>query len=151
MLIVGASGILAPAAATLVARGAEVTGISLTRAMPRGVDALHVDGRSTDALRAALGDRRWMQAIVYLPAVSEESQAVIADAVDGRVVQVRTSAAADPARGELRLDDDVLQLGWTPPPVRWHTPAEVSDAALRVLETGVGEVLGVVRPWTDRP
>lgn len=152
VLIVGASGILAPAAAAFVARGVPVAGIGLTRAMPAGVEAIHVDATDADALRAALGDRRWSAAIVYEPAVSSDSIGVVSGAAD-RVVRVRTSGAVDPAHGEAEVPEGVLQLGWTagPDPARWHTPEEVSAAALEVLADGMARTLGEIRPWERRP
>ncbi|WP_341935774.1 hypothetical protein MRBLWO14_001445 [Microbacterium sp. LWO14-1.2] len=152
VLIVGAGGILAPAAAALVARGAAVTGVGRSRAMPQGVLPVFVDAQVSEDLDRALGRRRWSAAIVYLPAVSDASAARIAEAVDGRLVRVRMSAAADPASGEFTLPADTLQLGWTDETrPRWHTPDEVSAAALAVFEDGASRVLGAVRPWERRP
>lgn len=146
MLVVGAGGILAPAAAALVARGDSVTGIATSIAgIPEGVEAIAADGREP----ATFGGRTWDAAVVYLPAVSDASLAVLTDAVAGPVVRVAVSAAADPALGEFEVEPGALQLGWQDG--RWHTPAEVSAAALEVLADGAGRVLGVVRPWGERP
>lgn len=153
VLVVGATGILAPAAAALAARGDEVTGVARSAAgMPDGVQALTVDARAADAF----GTGRWQAALVYAPAVSDGSLEALRRVVDGRVVVVRVSAAADPARGEFALEPEVLQLGWAvdegaPSSTRWHTPDEVSRAALAVLADGRGRVLGAVRPWPSRP
>lgn len=154
VLVVGASGILAPAASALVKHGAEVTGISRRGHSPAGVNGLHVDAHDLPALDLALGVARWTAAIVYEPAVTALSLPRIAAAVDGRVVLVRTSAAADPAHGiEPRLAPDVLLLGWVDDgaSTRWHAPQEVSDAALEVLADGRPRILGTVRPWERRP
>jgi hypothetical protein len=154
VLVVGASGILAPAASALVERGAAVTGISRGRHAPAGVNGLHVDAHDLPALDAALGAARWTAAIVYAPAVTAQTLPRVAEAVDGRVVHVRTSAAADPALGiEPALVPDVLLLGWVDDggSTRWHTPQEVSDAALEVLADGASRILGTVRPWERRP
>lgn len=154
VLVVGASGILAPAASALVERGAEVTGVSHRRQSPTGVDGLLVDAHDLTALDAVLGTARWSAAIVYAPAVTDHALPRIAEAVDGRVVLVRTSAAADPAHGnEPVLAPDVLLLGWVDDgaSTRWHTPREVSDAALEVLADGAPRILGTVRPWERRP
>lgn len=153
VLVVGASGILAPAATTLAGRGQRVTGIGRSRAMPAMVEELFVDARDADALETALGDRRWSAAIVYEPAVSEASMQALAHAVDGEVVHVRTSASADPALGELQVPPQTLLLGWHEDEAgpRWHRPDEVSDAALQVLADGRPRILGVVRPWDRRP
>ena len=153
VLVIGASGILAPAASTLARRGHRVTGVARRRAMPTAVEPVLVDARDADALEAALGGRRWSAAIVYEPAVSEASMRVITDAVDGDVVRVRTSASADPALGELHVPAHTLLLGWREleAGVRWHDPDEVSDAALHVLADGEPRILGAVRPWDRRP
>ncbi|MGF2950069.1 Rossmann-fold NAD(P)-binding domain-containing protein [Microbacterium alcoholitolerans] len=152
VLVIGASGILAPAAAALASRGTQVTGVARTRRMPAGVEPLYIDAASEDALSAALGDRRWSAAIVYEPAVSPLTLELITSAVD-RIVLVRTTAAVGPSRGEPASASEVLQLGWTcgPGPARWHTPEEVSAAALEVLVDGQPRVLGEIRPWSRRP
>lgn len=153
ILLVGASGILAPAASSLVARGVPVTGIARRHAMPIGVEPLHVDASVADALRAALGDHRWSAAIVYEPAVASHTLPLIAVVAD-RVIRVRTTAAVDPSRGHAAVPPDVLQLGWTQggnEPARWHTPAEVSAAVLEVLDDGRARTLGEIRPWERRP
>ncbi|WP_435748944.1 hypothetical protein [Microbacterium sp. PMB16] len=154
ILVVGASGILAPAASALVERGAEVTGISRRRHSPAGVNGLHVDAHDLPALDAALGAARWTAAIVYEPAVTALSLPRIQAAIDGHVVLVRTSAAADPANDdEPAPASGVLLLGWVDDgaSTRWHTPREVSDAALEVLADGEPRILGTVRPWEHRP
>lgn len=106
---------------------------------------------------------------------------VLRGAVDGPLVAVLTSAVAappaadDPAAvlgalvrrlveaGTPAQDLRLLVLGWAVPtpapstpseppgPVRWHTPAEVSAAALAVLGDPAPARLGVLRPWADRP
>lgn len=153
ILVVGASGILAPAASALVARGARVTGISRSRPVPSGVVPLRLDAHDFRELDHALAEARWDVALVYEPAVTAETLHRIVSAVDGRTVLVRTSAAADPARGEPAPVRNTLLLGWTRSAsgIRWHTPQEVSDAALDVLDDGSFRVLGAVRPWADRP
>lgn len=154
VLVVGASGILAPAASALVERGAAVTGLSRRRRAPAGVDGLHVDAHDLPALDTALGAARWTAALVYEPAVTAQTLPRVAAAVDGRVVLVRTSAAADPAHGaEPVVAPDMLLLGWVDDggTTRWHTPQEVSDAALEVLADGAPRILGTVRPWERRP
>jgi saccharopine dehydrogenase-like NADP-dependent oxidoreductase len=153
VLVVGASGILAPAAETLARRGVRVTGIGRSRSMPSAVEPILVDASDAVALAAVLGDRRWSAALVYDPAVSEASMRVITRAVSGEIVRVRTSAAADPALGELHLPAHTLLLGWAEGEevTRWHRPDEVSEAALQVLADGEPRVLGAVRPWGRRP
>jgi hypothetical protein len=148
VLVLGATGILAPAAAILAARGDLVIGVS------RGGRAgtIAVDATDAAALEAALAGRSWDDAIVYARTVSTESLAFVRASTPGRCVVVRGSGAADPALGALVVPPDTLQLGWTiDEPHRWHTPAEVSDAALEVLADGGPATLGTVRPWRDRP
>lgn len=151
VLVVGASGILCPAAAALFARGDDVTGVAQSAdGMPDGVAPLVADAREA----SFVAESSWDSALVYAPAVSDESLATVRAAVSGRVVLVRVSAAADPALGDPDVPADVLQLGWFDEPegsARWHTPAEVSSAALEVLGDGVGRILGSVRPWSRRP
>jgi hypothetical protein len=156
VLVVGATGILRPAVVALAARGDDVTGVSRGVAgIPDGVRALAVDARDRDALAATLGGRHWDRAIVYRNAVRAESLPEIELRVEGRLVLVRTSGAADPARGDEPLErPNVLQLGWTDDGsggTRWHTREEISEAALAVFDDGEYRMLGVVRPWRDRP
>ena len=147
VLVVGASGILAPAAATLHARGDHVIGVARSGdGMPPGVEVALVD--------ATVGPlpTGWDAALVYAPAVSAPTLDLLRAA--GRVVLVRGSRYADPALGELVVPPDTLQLGWhvaADGDVRWHTPTEVSVAAMEVLDSGDGAVLGSVRPWDHRP
>ena len=92
------------------------------------------------------------EALVYRPAVSEESLAFLRAATSGRCVVVLTSDEADPAYGDVAVPDDTLQLGWHTGDVqRWHSAAEVSDAALAVLADGAPRILGAIRPWSSRP
>ncbi|GLI26494.1 hypothetical protein ARHIZOSPH14_07360 [Agromyces rhizosphaerae] len=148
MLVVGATGILAPLAATLARDGGEVVGVS----RGGGRDTIAVDARETKALEAALRGLEWDEAVVYGPAVARDSLKWIRRSTPGRCVLVRTTASADPARGPLAVPPDTLQLGWTAEAhPRWHTPEEVSAAALEVLRDGRSRTLGTVRPWSDRP
>ena len=80
-------------------------------------------------------------------------EALLAHPLDPSRTIVRVSAAVDPALGDPYMPDDVLQLGWFDEDAgpRWHTPTEVSAAALAVLDDGVGRTLGSVRPWDRRP
>ncbi|MBL3683163.1 hypothetical protein D3229_12555 [Leucobacter aridicollis] len=90
---------------------------------------------------------------MYVPAVSADTLALIRDHVDGTVVVLRTSKAAAPENTRDHNDDELI-LGWVELPhgtSRWHTPAEVSAAALRVARGEPLSVLGSVRPWEGRP
>jgi hypothetical protein len=154
-LVIGATGILRPAAAELVARGGHVVGVSRTGGEVGGVVSVAVDATDAAALAAALADLRWDDALVYAPAVSVASLSHVRARTPRRTVLVRTSGAADPAHGVLIVPRDTLQLGWTEAATdegaRWHTPDEVSRAALEVLASGEAATLGTVRPWSDRP
>ncbi len=155
VLVVGATGILRPAVVALAAAGHDVTGVSRGIAgIPDGVRALAVDARDRQALAATLGGRHWDRAIVYRNVVRADSLPEIELRVEGRLVLVRTSGAADPARGEPVVRSSVLQLGWADDGsggTRWPPRGEISAAALTVLEDGEYRMLGVVRPWRDRP
>lgn len=153
VLVIGATGILAPAASELAARGDSVISVSSGRRPVRtDVPSTVVDARDAAALGTALEGVSWDDAIVYAPAVGDDSLELLIAATAGRCVLVRTSQAADPARGESPVPADTLQLGWTAgTPARWHTPGEVSAAALAVLSDGEPRTLGVVRPWSGRP
>ena len=153
VLVVGATGILGPAADALAARGDTVLGVSRRGGGPAGSRGIAVDAQDATALAVALEDLAWDDAVVYGRTVNESSLAFLRGATPGRLVFVRTSAAADPALGELTVPPDTLQLGWTDEgaAARWHTPAEVSEAALAVLADGEPRTLGTVRPWSDRP
>lgn len=154
-LIVGASGILAPAAAALVLRNFHVTGISRNNVgMPTGVHPLVVDAKNLPALTYAVNGHSWSTAIVYMPAVEEGTLALLRSIVTGHLVEVRVAADADPVHGAFEVPSDTLQLGWHEAPpgaARWHTPDEVSAAALEVLSDSRGRILGAVRPWEHRP
>ena len=125
-----------------------------------------VDAHDPLALARSLAGLRLAGAIAYDPAVADESWKVLARLVDGPVVRVLTSSAADPSRSGLPTRQHLftrLVLGWTDKG-RWHTPDEVSAAAVALLRqaeadaarpgrapTGDGAVLGRVRPWSQRP
>jgi hypothetical protein len=148
VLVLGATGILAPAASLLAARGDHVIGVS----RGGGGGTVAVDATDAAALATALADLSWDDAVVYARTVSTDSLAFVRTSTPGRCVVVRGSAAADPELGALVVPPDTLQLGWTiDEPHRWHTPGEVSDAALQVLSDGLPATLGTVRPWSDRP
>ncbi|KQZ85171.1 hypothetical protein ASD56_02045 [Microbacterium sp. Root166] len=148
VLVIGATGILAPAAGVLRERGDEVIGMSR-----HGADGtIAVDAQRCNELAATLADKRWDDALVYGRAVTDSSLGYLRAATPGRCVLVRTSAAADPAHGILIVPRDTVQLGWTAGSEhRWHTPEEVSEAALTALDDGDPRTLGTVRPWSDRP
>ncbi|BDZ54450.1 Rossmann-fold NAD(P)-binding domain-containing protein [Agromyces marinus] len=153
ILVIGASGVLAPAVEAL-RLDARVTGISLTRPAPDGVESILVNASDPVALGSALAGRSWSAAVVYAPAVTRDTLAIIAAASSRRAVVVRTSDAVDPAHGAVDVPADTLQLGWAVEPDgrrRWHSAEEISAAALEVLSDGVGRVLGAIRPWEERP
>lgn len=148
VLVIGATGILRPAASLLSSGGDQIVGVSRTG----GGGSVAVDARDATTLAAALDGTTWDDALVYGPAVSDASLGYVRAATRGRCVLVRTSAAADPALGILIVPRDTLQLGWRvgADPL-WHSPEEVSALALDVLADGEPRTLGAVRPWSDRP
>lgn len=161
--VVGATGVLRPAAERLVERGVRVVGVARTIA-------------ALEAMRGALGDLfsphpadttagcpelplRLAGALAYGPAVGGRTVAALREATDGTVVLVLTSAAARPGREEWSVTDlppmpgvRRLVLGWTASG-RWHDATAISEAALDLLGADSDEdrVLGVVRPWAGRP
>ena len=160
-LVVGGTGILAPAAAALAARGWTVSVLARGAA---GDGAVAVDATDPAALAAALDAaiaRRGPLglALVYAPFAPADAQAAIAARVPGTLVHVLVSAWAAPGADRAARDrwapDGAgatlrVTLGWTAG--RWHTPAEVSRGVLRALDGDEAEaVVGRLRPWSGRP
>jgi hypothetical protein len=103
-------------------------------------------------------------ALVYVSDAPEAALDALAPHVRSRLILVLTSRFAAPDRPKGRAAYPVpggvspdrlayLLLGWHvgPDGSRWHTPEEVSAAALTVLRSGGDARLGVVRPWGERP
>jgi hypothetical protein len=117
------------------------------------VTPIAVDWADVGAVRAALAPFTFDQALLYCPTAPVRAVAAMRAAVTGRVVHLLTSAAVTPPSTIEDLPDDGsvhVVLGWTADR-RWHTPDELSAAALDALRTGADAVLGKVRPWSDRP
>ena len=151
VLVVGATRILRPVAIALAAAGDDVLGVARTRrdldalaAEYPGITGVPVDWSDRDRLAAALAGRRIRRAVLYCPGAPDATLRLIARTVTGAVVHVLPSAAATPGAAPVatRPRWRHLQLGWTGDPPRWHTPEEISAAALDVLRTGVDN------PWT---
>jgi len=125
-----------------------VSADGLVAASAGGTDGLRTASaggpdRALAVLRAAVPG----PLVAVLPSAAAAPPTVIADVQPA--LAARLAVAGVPA-GELR----VLLLGWAAPtagPTRWHSPAEVSRAALECLDDPSTRVLGVVRPWADRP
>ena len=152
VLVAGATGALRPAALRLAGGGLIVTGLARQVDLP-GVTALETDWTDPAAVRDALAGRSFDAALLYCPTAAADSVAAMVGATTGRVVRLLTSAVAAPPFDLADLPPDRavrLVLGWAPGP-RWHTPEEVSRAALDVLRDGADTVLGAIRPWADRP
>lgn len=180
VLVVGGTAILRPAVVALRAAGRVVAVLSRSRdrlvALPAGTAGVVGDLADPAGLAPVLAAPGHLSAgLAYLPdaagAEGVPALAVLRAAVDGPLVVILTTAAAAAgperpvdldaiaanlrrrlvAAGDLRL----LLLGWRPmrtgAPARWHTPAEISAAALECLDDPTPRLLGVVRPWTDRP
>lgn len=129
---------------------------------PECIVPLPVDYTDDSAFAAALAGHGFDQAVVYAPALSDRSRSALLDIPAGTSVDILTSAAARPSVspeepfelsriGPARSPWCRLVLGWTGSPPRWHTPAEISEAAVDVLRLGEDRLLGTVRPWADRP
>ncbi|RII15621.1 short chain dehydrogenase [Streptomyces sp. YIM 130001] len=183
LLIAGATGTLLPAVHRATARGDTVTALARNHAALRDLEGLTGGRarplpRDYEApgLAAALADAArenpFTGALLYCPLASPHTVRALCRAVPhGPVTLVLTSAHAAPADGEpadspwstARLPLDarptpgcrLLVLGWRPETAdrRWHTPEEISDAALRVQDAHEAHdaVLGQVRPWLSRP
>lgn len=149
---------------------------ALARESPGDVRPLVADATADDfgaRLRRAGGPAGFTGALVYAPvlpprAVTGQVAAALGAAP---LVLILTSEWAAPGNGapasapwaphllpaEARPGGPrrPLVLGWrgTGPGTRWHTPEEISAAALALLDDphGADAVLGEVRPWTARP
>lgn len=134
-----------------------------------------------EALARASAESPFTGALLYCPLATASTVSTLAGAVPpGRpVVLVLTSAHAAPGPAETLEGDGMAQeaVPWNParlpstarptPGCRllvlgwrvaadgapWHTPEEISEAALRVLDADPARdaVLGRVRPWSSRP
>ncbi|MEU6844414.1 hypothetical protein ABZ930_21340 [Streptomyces sp. NPDC046716] len=183
VLVVGATRILRPAVTALSERAVSVTAVARSAAGLRELAAEHpgrvtplaADVTALDfgsVLRGAAERAPLTGAVVYAPAVPPAKLAeLVGSAVEGPVVVLATSAwAAPPVPG---ADADgwtpndlpaaarsgpasrLLLLGWHEggSATRWHTPHEISAAALALLDAPNDRdaVLGAVRPWSARP
>ena len=170
ILVVGATGVLRPAALALASSWATVVAwalhpeslAGLVSAARAPVETLAVDYSDGDAVTKTLSAHGpFDAALLYCPTACADVVTAFADAVKGPVVCLLTSAAAQPVHDapfELASVDVPqgcrrLLLGWAEDDgvTRWHTPEEISAAALDVLFTGHERLLGVVRPWDRRP
>jgi hypothetical protein len=178
-LVVGGTRILRPAVGVLAAGGQEVSVVARTAAdlallelepaVQGRVHGLPVDHGDAGALAAAL-DRAiaargpFAAALVYMPSAPPAAwQAVAARTDGGRRIAILTSAHGAPgsttatrrAAAAADAGTGVLLLGWAVEDgvPRWHTPEEISGAALQMLPvSGLAEaVLGTVEPWSERP
>jgi hypothetical protein len=169
-LVVGGTGILRPAVETLEGRGWQVT------VLARGVTdepphrfAAAVDAADAPALGVALDDAISARgpfglALVYAPFAPASSMAAIAERISSHLIYVLTTEWEAPGADRAERDawaphgagglTQRVTLGWTQGSEgpRWHTPEEVSQAALDAIERSTREItLGTLRPWSDRP
>ncbi|MGW7072594.1 hypothetical protein ACWGII_29715 [Streptomyces sp. NPDC054855] len=172
VLVVGGTRILAPAVRALTARGSAVSVVSRSAdasrpGVPLASSALVVaDVRDTVALGDALHRSVQLRGpialtLAYQPFAPPSSWMLLADRTQGPLVALWVSAFAaegaampplpDGPRGSAEVRH--LLLGWHSGPngSRWHTPDEISAAALRVADRHESAVLGQVRPWSARP
>lgn len=179
VLVVGATGILRPAALRLLARGDTVVAVARGRMRltvleaegGRRVEVVPVDVTRDAAVASAVTSGSTLAepldaAIVYAPRPPADTFERVLGRVTGPVVRILTSAQGEPRRADgdepsawpwaqepRRSGERRLLLGWTgsAEAPRWHTADEVSAAALDVLDRGADTVLGRLRPWADRP
>ncbi len=162
VLIVGATGVLRPAALSCLARGWAVTAVARTpaglallvaEAGPR-ITPVPLDVYDEHAVGAALREA-FDDALLYLAAGDDDAENSAADRLQSRVrgttVRILTSrwtpSAELPAgrwpaarrRVHLLLGEHRDQ---TTGDARWHTPPEVSAAAISVLDSGSDSILG---------
>lgn len=173
MVVVGASGILAPLASLLATSGRTRVGVARGRQPVRGEwdRFVTLDARSADEVQRLRDDLAehcspWI-VVGYQPALTPDSWRALTTTALGAVLLL-PSRFADPESGPRRTaeweeatgsDQAVLvQLGWTDPHPgvgsRWHTAQEISRL---VAETLLGMpftvpasrhlTLGSVRPW----
>jgi hypothetical protein len=169
--VVGGTGILRPAALALAAQGRRVTVLARGARDEPGTGLSGAPADATDmmalaaALDAAIAARGPLAlALVYAPFAPAAAQAAVARRVPGTLVHVLTSRwsapGVDPGERDAWAPDGPgptrrLLLGWAVEAdgtTRWHTPAEVSAAALSAAHSAQREsALGALRPWSDRP
>lgn len=123
------------------------------------VQPVAVDYADVERLRSALTGP-FDAALIYAPQASAAVSALLRAAVSGPLIELVTSAAAEPNTDDEPFDPAAqpseagqrwtVLLGWRADRT-WHAPAEVSAAALRALDERRNVVLGLVRPWSDRP
>jgi NAD(P)-dependent dehydrogenase (short-subunit alcohol dehydrogenase family) len=179
-LVVGGTGILRPAALALAARGHTVTVVArrpgpleaLAAEVAPLAGSVHpqpADWHDPDALERAVGDATAARGpfdlgLLYLSDAPDESlRRLAARARPARVVHVLVSRHGAPGLGPAERERAAVAgtqascrvlLGWDASGAqpRWHTPEEVSRAALAAADALAGEVvLGTVRPWSQRP
>lgn len=179
VLVTAATGALGPAAAALAARGYAVTALARDRPALAGLAesagpwlqplaADFADPALAELLgRAEQNLGRFTGALLYCPGASPWALQTLYEATAGpSTVRLLTSAWAEPPADRPTAlprrppgnpkGVRTLLLGWYAPQdgdTRWHTPQELSDAALELFDApGVEtQTLGSVRPWTDRP
>ncbi|WP_049562074.1 SDR family NAD(P)-dependent oxidoreductase [Nonomuraea sp. SBT364] len=178
VLVIGGTGILAPAVGTLAKRGAVVSVVSRSAARVAAlrddvasaggtrVNGVIADVTQPRALAAALDGAAEVfgpigLALAYQPSAPAGSWDALVPRVTELLVTVLVSAYAaedapphplrDGRHGRLLVRH--LLLGWHRDDcgVRWHTPGEVSVAAVGVADRRASAVLGAVRPWAERP
>ena len=170
ILVVGATGVLAPFVARVLACGHAVVAVTRDRdhlvALGRPSQHLQVvvaDAHSSEGIDAITAVGSLDGAALYGPAIDPSLLPVLLRRVNGCAALVVTSSLADPSTGldldvareivRPRTGDVVVVLGWTGAPgrARWHSPEEISEAVSRALAYGEDSVVGRVRPWDERP
>lgn len=122
--------------------------------------SLAVDYMNVAALTAVIDLGPFDAALIYAPGANAAASRILRTAVTGRVVEVLGSQAASGHPDAPFLMEQIdarypdrwnsLILGWTIAK-KWHSPEEISEAALSTLQLGRDRQLGMLRPWADRP
>lgn len=158
LLVVGGTGPLAPAVSELAGRGEDTVIVSRTP----GPGKVVADWADPEAMAGALVGRHFDGALIYAPGAPLASLAAAVAAVDGPSVLLLTTAWAAPGAPAPRdrlaragvADAVLVRLGWASADgegTRWHSPAEISRAAVDALTERADTTLGHLRPWSDLP
>ena len=172
VLVIGATGILLPAVLSLSAAGLDVVAVGrddrklAPLAAATSVVTINGDLHDASALEATLRNARIEPAgaIIYSADASATELRKIGALVNGpRLYVLASQFGAPPGDDQQGVVDSealdqtlhgcVLILGWaaTPSGPRWHSPDEVSSAALEHFRARSSGTLGTVRPWSQRP
>lgn len=164
----GATRVLRPAVEELIADGSEVVAVARSRRdlveaksqVGPSFDSLAVDYLDLAALAALADFGAFDAALIYAPGATTAAMQLFRNVVKGPIVEILGSqAAGEHPDAPFSLDQipvrypdrwNALVLGWTAD-YRWHSPEQISQAALNALRMRANGQLGLLRPWADRP